>query len=297
MGIRELRTLELPGGKHAVLILHGLGGSPLEVRLMGKLLQRAGFSVTIPVIAGYSAGTACSDWRAWLSEAQRIHGELRARFDTVAVAGLSVGATLALALAGTTPDLHALALWSVALYYDGWAMPWYRWLLRPCYRLGIGRSYAYAERPPYGLKNEKWRARVAQALQSQDLSAVGAARIPAGFLYQSSLLAGFAERRLAHVQSDALVIHAADDETASPRNCMAVYNGVRSTYKRRIFLGDSYHIITMDNERDLVGRETIRFFQQSILRRHPEERLKLVSSARAVVRQQRRRALEHAPLE
>jgi carboxylesterase len=57
-------------------------------------------------------------------------------------------------------------------------------------------------------------------------------------------------------------------------------------------LGDSYHIITMDNERDIVARETIRFFQQSILRRHPEEALKLVSSARALIRLQRRHASE-----
>jgi carboxylesterase len=270
------------------LILHGLAGSPLEVRLMGKLLQRAGFSVSIPTIAGYSAGTTSTSWRAWLAKTAEVHADLRSRYKTVSVAGLSAGATLAVAFA-STQKLDALALWGVTLEYDGWAMPWYRWLFKPCYLLGLGRKYSYREREPFGLKNEKWRARVAEALRTQGLSSVGAASIPADFLYQSMLLAQFAERNLARVTADTLVMHAADDETASPRNAETVYRSIRSEHKRKILLGDSYHIITMDNERDLVARETIRFFQQSIMWTHPDEKLRLVSSARALLRLQRRR--------
>jgi carboxylesterase len=288
-------ALFLPGGPHAALILHGLGGSPLEVRLMGKLLQRAGFSVSIPIIAGYSAGTTGTAWREWLAQTRQIHDGLRARYKTVSVAGLSAGATLALALAMKTVKPDALALWGVTLEYDGWAMPWYRWLFKPCYLLGIGRTYSYGEREPFGLKNEKWRARVAEALRTRGLSSVGAARIPAGFLYQSMRLAQFVERNLGRIAADTLVLHAADDETASPRNAETVYRRIRSEHKRKILLGDSYHIITMDNERDLVARETIRFFQQSIMRSHPEEKLHLVSSARALLRLQRRRAATPVP--
>lgn len=282
--------LFLPGGPHAALLLHGLAGSPLEVRLMGKLLQRAGFSVSIPTIAGYSAGSAGTSWREWVAATAGIYTELRSKYKTVSVAGLSAGATLALAVAmnGTKPD--ALALWGVILEHDGWAMPWYRWIFKPCYLLGIGRSYGYREREPYGLKNEKWRARVAEALRTHGLASIGPARIPANFLYQSMLLAQFVERNLARITADTLVMHAADDETASPRNAETVYGGIRSEHKRKILLGDSYHIITMDNERDLVARETIRFFQQSIMWNHPEEKLHLVSSARALLRLQRRRA-------
>jgi carboxylesterase len=291
----SVASLFLPGGPHAALILHGLAGSPLEVRLMGRLLHRAGFSVSMPTIAGYSAGTAGTSWREWLSKAEQIHGELRSRYKTVSVAGLSVGATLALALAMSAGKSDALALWGVTLDYDGWAIPWYRWLFKPCYLLGVGRKYSYREKEPFGLKNERWRARVAEALRTQELSSIGAARIPAGFLYQSMLLARFAERNLARVAADTLVMHAADDETASPRNAETVYRGIRSGHKRKILLGDSYHIITMDNERDLVARETIRFFQQSIMRKDPQEKLHLVSSARALLRLQRQRAARPIP--
>jgi carboxylesterase len=285
-------SIHLPGGAHAALLLHGLAGSPLEVRFIGKLLQRAGFSVLIPVIPGYSLGEAGAPWQQWLASVEMIHGELSARYKTVCVAGLSAGATLALALGVKRPRIQAIALWSVTLYYDGWAIPWYHWLFKPCYLLGLGQLYGHREKTPFGLKNERWRARVAEAMRNSSFSTAGPARIPGDFLYQSMRLARFAERHAGAVSADTLILHAADDETASPRNAQLVFGTIGAEHKRKILLGDSYHIITMDNERDLVARETIRFFQQSIMRSHPEESMRLVSSARALLRLQRRRALE-----
>lgn len=292
--LNQAVPIELPGGAHAALLLHGLAGSPLEARFIGKLLQRAGFSVFIPIIGGYSMGSPGMDWPRWLVKTEEIYLRLHAQYKTVSVAGLSVGATLGLALAERQPGLLALALWSVTLFHDGWAMPWYRWLFKPGHFLGLGRYYAYREREPYGLKNPRWRARVAEVMRSGKVSVAGPASIPAEFLYQSMALGTYAERNLGRVRADTLVIHAADDETASPKNAEAVYRGISSAHKRKIMLGDSYHIITMDNERDLVARETIRFFQQSIMHHHPEENLQLVSSARALLRLQRRRARENA---
>lgn len=286
----QAAPIELRGGPHAALLLHGLAGSPLEVRFIGKLLHRAGFSVVIPTLAGYSMGTPGTDWPDWVAKTEQIYLRLCSQYKTVSVAGLSVGATLSLALASRQPKLQAVALWGVTLYYDGWAMPWYHWLFKPGHFLGLGKYYAYREKEPYGLKNERWRARVAEAMRSSKVSTAGPASIPAEFLYQSMALGKHVERNLRRVCADTLILHAADDETASPKNAEAVYQGIGAGHRRKIMLGDSYHIITMDNERDLVARETIRFFQQSIMHHHPEENLQLVSSARALLRLQRRRS-------
>ncbi|MET3124890.1 esterase/lipase [Oxalobacteraceae bacterium GrIS 2.11] len=50
-----MKTINLPGGSHAVLVLHGLMGNPLEMRFIGKQLQKAGFSVIVPLIVGYGS--------------------------------------------------------------------------------------------------------------------------------------------------------------------------------------------------------------------------------------------------
>lgn len=262
-------SLRLAGGEHAALIVHGLASSPLEVRFVSRLLQRAGFSVVVPNLPGYSMNEPCRTWEVWLAALEGVFDRLARRYESVCVGGLSLGATLALALAERRRDIRSLALWSVTLDYDGWLIPWYRALLRPCYALGIGRNYVYRERAPFGLKNEKWRGRVASAMEKWQASAAGPATIPAGFLLQATRLGKRAAADLARVAADTIVIHSADDETASPRNAEAVYRGIGSAHKRKILLGDSYHMITMDNERDIVARETIRFFQQSILRTGP----------------------------
>jgi carboxylesterase len=256
----------------------------------------------MPSIGGYSSGSGAGNgangatarseprWKSWLAQTEDLYDSMRARFKSVSVGGLSAGATLALALGIRRPDVLSLAVWAVTLKYDGWAIPWYQGIFRPLYRLGFGRRWAYREREPYGLKNERWRARVAEAMQARRMSMAGPAEIPGKSLYQFMLLSDFVVRDLGKISSDALIVHAADDETASPRNAETVHRGISSAHKRKILLGDSYHMITMDNERDLVARETIRFFQESVLRRYPDEQVRLVSTARALLRLQRRRA-------
>jgi carboxylesterase len=259
-------SLHLAAGEHAALIVHGLASTPLELRFVGRLLHRAGLSVIAPTLSGYSMDQPCGSWQSWLAQLEAVLDKLVSRYRSVCVAGLSLGATLALALAARRGDVRSLALWSVTLEYDGWLMPWYRALLSPCYALGVGRNYVYRERTPYGLKNEKWRARVASAMEKRQSSAAGPAAIPAGFLLQAARLGKHAAAALGEVSCDTIVIHAADDETASPRNAETVYRRIASLHKRKIMLGDSYHMITMDNERELVARETIRFYRQSLLR-------------------------------
>jgi carboxylesterase len=106
--------IDLAGGPHAALLIHGLASSPLEVRFVARLLHRAGFTVRVPVIPGYSMGYEVGEWWDWLLKAERVYAEMRSTFKTVCIAGLSVGATLALALASRHKDLTAQALWSAS---------------------------------------------------------------------------------------------------------------------------------------------------------------------------------------
>ena len=90
-----MRSIELRGGPHAVLALHGLLGNPLEMQFVGKKLQRAGYSVTIPLIPGYgySSGQnqSFSTTRSekWYDEVQRQFDVLKRHHDTVSITGLA----------------------------------------------------------------------------------------------------------------------------------------------------------------------------------------------------------------
>ena len=83
-------------------------------------------------------------------------------------------------------------------------------------------------------------------------------------IYQAMRLIGRVKRSLKSVQAPALVVHAVDDDTASVKSADFVVDHIGSAVVRKIFLGNSYHMVTMDNERDVVARETRDFLRAQI---------------------------------
>ena len=289
-------SLLLEGGPHAVMLIHGLNSTPLEMRFVAKVLHKAGFTVLCPAVPGYSVGGPCTDRAQWIAALLREYDALAARCTSVSVGGLCIGAALSLAVARERPGVNALVLLSITLQYDGWALPWYNFILEPCYRLGIGHNFAYQERTPFGLKNEALRKRISESMRASRQSAVGSAEIPIAFLYQAIRLGREVRAALPRIATDTLIMHAVDDETASPRNAHTVFNEIAAEHKRKLMLGDSYHVICMDNERELVARETVRFIFASLARRQLIDAAgrKLPSTSRALMRTLRRGAAHAA---
>ena len=97
----------LPGGRSGVLLIHGLTGTPTEMRFVAKGLNRNGFTVHGMQLAGH-----CGDeedllktgWRDWYRSVCEAADRLRGEVDHMFVAGLSMGALLALKLAADRPD-------------------------------------------------------------------------------------------------------------------------------------------------------------------------------------------------
>ena len=76
-------------------------------------------------------------------------------------------------------------------------------------------------------------------------------------------LASCVRAQMHGIRYDCLIIHSIDDETSSPRNPRLVASSIASTFLRTIWLDDSYHMITSDNEREIVARETALFLRES----------------------------------
>jgi carboxylesterase len=127
----------------------------------------------------------------------------------------------------------------------------------------LRHHYSYREREPFGIKNPRLRKRVASAM-IKGFSEAGAARLSMNHLYQATRLIRHAVRNIHAVTTPALVMHAIDDETASPKSAQFVVDRIGSSTVRKVFLDNSYHIITMDNDREEVALETGDFFWQSI---------------------------------
>jgi carboxylesterase len=251
------------GSDHAVLLLHGLSSSPLELRFLARFLADEGFATHTPELPGYSAGSGHVPMEQWVSAAVAQFDLLSAQYRHVSICGLSMGATLAAALAHERPAARALVLLSITLSYDGWAIPWYRFLLDYVYYTPLRSRYRYREHEPYGLRNEALRAKIARAMSKNGLSEVGPASIGMPALHEASRLAGLVRKQLKDVTNDCLIIHAIDDETSSPHNARFVGKNIGASFLRTIWLDDSFHMITSDNEREAVARECALFLRES----------------------------------
>jgi carboxylesterase len=248
------RPLMLRAGPVGVLLFHGLASVPAELMFLARGLHRAGYTVQVPVLAGYSFGTGDLPGRerAWGEAALAAFDSLRATCDAVVVGGLCIGAVLALQVAAQRgTQVHGVLALSTTLHYDGWATPWYRRLLPlAAWVPGAGRI-GVRETEPYGVKDERMRAWI-RAQMADGVSDAGAAVLRVDGLLAARRLMRRVRAQLSQVLAPTLVVHARDDDAASPRSACEVVQRVRAPQVQLVLLADSFHMISIDREKHLV---------------------------------------------
>ena len=260
----------LPGNEIGVLLIHGLTGTPVEMRYVGKGLARAGFTVYGAQLAGH-CGTeqdlAATGWRDWAQSALEALDHLRQRVRHVFIGGLSMGAIMALHLAAQRRDkVDGLLLYGPTLKYDGWTIPWYSFLLKILINTPIGKRYTFMEKHPYGIKDERLRKRVVQNMLSGNSADAGLAGLPSFCLKQMWALSDRVEAELPNVQAPSLILHAREDDVASLNNPIKILQGIAGPAEL-VLLNDSYHMITVDRERDQVVKRSIEHISRVIRQR------------------------------
>lgn len=280
------RSFSIGEGRTGFLLIHGLGGTPIELKFVAKGLARRGFRVSCCQLAGHCGNEqdlVATRWQDWYASVSEALDQLRAECDTVVVGGLSMGAVLALHVAARRPnDVQGLALYAPTLWYDGWAMPWYRFMLgfglmTPFGRWIIRRFYRFIETEPYGIKDPAIRAVVVAAMQSGDSTQAGILVTPGHSVIELNRLIRTVKRELPAITTPAMIVQARDDDLSSLKNTeylQAHLGGLVDT----LILNDSYHIVTVDRQRDLLIDASFVF--ASLL----SERIKLQEASEETVR-------------
>lgn len=250
------------GSKTGFLLIHGLTGTPIELRYISNGLSRAGFTVSVPQLAGH-CGTLedlkATTWQDWYQSAEDALLELRKTCDLVIVGGLSMGAVLALRLAAEHPDtVNGNVLFAPTFRFDGWSIPWYAKFFDLVNDTWTADRFLFTEREPYGIKNVRFREFVMNAINSEDSSQAGLPGTPGRSLMQFRQLTKSVNRVLGLVRQPTLVLHPREDDRASLSNVDHLQRrlGGRVT---TVVLEDCYHVITLDQQRDVVLEEAREF--------------------------------------
>jgi carboxylesterase len=244
------------------ILIPGLNGSGLELGQLPRFLEQNGYKVLVPDLDGFLFGTPANDFHGWLTQLHFLIDSMAGKYDSIHLGGISMGATLAIAVASQRSDIGSIILMSPVLKYDGWSVPWYRPLLDLFYFLGA-KTWKYRERPPYGVKNADLQRRISEKFKTAEVSEVGAASITSRHLHEAKGLMSYAKSHLDLIFNRILIIQSVEDDTCSIWSAQEILKKINSELRRVIWLGNSYHIVTIDNEREIVLNECLRFLDQA----------------------------------
>ena len=258
-------SFEYKGGKAAVLLIHGLTGTPTEMRFVGKGLSQAGFSVYGMQLAGH-CGTeedlVRTNWPDWYASVEAAYERIAAQHDVVFAAGLSMGAVMALHLAAQKPGkLKGIGLISTTLKYDGWSIPRLSFLLPLILLTPMGARYRFVENFPYGIKDERLRNRVVANMIEGNSVEAGNLGMTGVSLRQLRALVRVVKKEMPAITTPTLILHASEDDVASRWNADYIEAHVGGP-KKKVLFDNSYHILTVDQERGKVVHEMAEYFSQ-----------------------------------
>ncbi|MDD5238621.1 MAG: alpha/beta hydrolase, partial [Candidatus Omnitrophica bacterium] len=122
---------------------------------------------------------------------------------------------------------------------------------------------------PYGLKDESMREVIGRFYKnakanefSKKTLLFGSPFFPLACLYQHSLFAEAMKKEIPFVNNPILILHSEEDDMVSIRNARYLLNHIGSREKSLVALDDSYHMITIDKQKDKVIQETINFLDK-----------------------------------
>ncbi|HEY7873889.1 MAG TPA: alpha/beta fold hydrolase [Actinomycetota bacterium] len=246
----EVRILEgaeefrLGEGSVGALLVHGFTGSPQGMRELGEYLAERGIAVVGPRLPGH--GTTWQDLNSrtgkeWAEAVELGFHEIAAEREEVFVVALSFGAALAFDLAARYPSevsgIVTLAGFLFSKDPRRFASPVIKRLVRSI--PGVGNDIA----DPEGRE-------------------IAYDRIPTSATHEMLRCLRRARVGLPSIACPVLVIHSRNDHTVHPSNAQYIYDTVASEDKELVWLERSYHVVTLDYEREDVFERTYRFIKE-----------------------------------
>jgi carboxylesterase len=241
--MKDAEPFFFPGNDIGVLVCHGFTGSTQSMRYLGRHLGNAGYTVMAPRLKGHGttvqdmARTTASDW---IESVDAALSTLRATCSRIFMVGLSMGGTLTLytaakhadAISGAisinaplqinSPDLAGLALDRQAPDLIG----------------GIGSD-----------------------LKDPNVKELAYEQVPVPALRQIYALAAVTRDLLPSIRCPVMVMHSRDDHLAHPLNASLIFQGVGSSRIDMRWLENSFHVATIDYDKDLICRSTEEFIE------------------------------------
>ncbi len=241
-GCEPWSTAPADGGPHGALVLHGFTGNPQSMRGLAEAFNAAGFSVEMPLLPGH--GTSVEDmrdmgWADLSAAAEEAYLALAAQVNggRVVVAGLSMGGSLTLWLATRHPEIAGIVCVNPVVQVDAEMVDGIRQMVDG----GLDRIPAIGG----DVADPEQREKAYDATPLRPLlSLAGAAAETSGDLVK--------------VTCPVLLLNSPQDHVVDPSNSDIVAERVSGPVER-VILERSYHVATLDYDKELIFARSIEF--------------------------------------
>ena len=242
-------AFSLPGAGVSALLIHGLTGTPYDMRYLGERLSAAEIRAHGVRLAGHArpaeelGATRHADWYESVVEGFEY---LRTRGDPIVVVGLSMGAMLAARLAGDQGEAVAgLVMLAPSLYL----------------RRSVGLAIRLAAALP-SFTSLVYLRKTSSDIHDNAARSVhpSTSFMPIASMLELRELQMVVRPRIRRVMQPALVIHSRRDHTCPMgANVDFLMAHLGSAEKRAVILDESYHVISVDSEKERVAAEVVQF--------------------------------------
>ena len=206
------------------------------MRLLGEALAAGGFTVAVPRLEGH--GTSMQDHarstaRGWISSIEEDLAWLEERTESVFFAGLSMGGMFSLYFAAIRPDLIRGIVPINACVYLG----------NPATVPGVGSD-----------------------TKAEGIEELVYPEVPIPPVKEFMAIMRVTDDLLPAVTAPALIFQSTEDHVVPPENGPHILEKLGSTDKELVWLENSYHVATLDNDKDLIAERTMRFVREHVAR-------------------------------
>lgn len=228
------------GGKRAVLLLHGFTGNSSDVRMLGRFLEKKGYTCYAPHYKGHGVPpeelvtTGPTDW--W-KDVMMGYNLLKSRgYDEIAVAGLSLGGVFSLKLGYTVP-IKGIVPMCAPMYIKS-------------------EEVMYEEVLKYARQFKKYEGKTPEEIEKE----------MKGFAPMDTLRA--LQNLIADVRDHVNLIYAPTfvaqarlDEIINTESANIIFNSVESPNKMIKWYEESGHVITLGIERNKLHEDVHHFLE------------------------------------
>ena len=242
MRITTPKPFFFQAGKRAVLLLHGFTGNSSDVRMLGRFLEKNGYTSLAPHYKGHGVPpeelleTGPQDW--W-KDVIRAYDRLKAEgYDEIAVAGLSLGGIFSLKLGYTVPVKGIVTMCSpmtmrtTDLMFEG--------------VLKYARDYKR-----YEGKSAQQIEEEVEAIRQRPMQTLGELR---EFVYN-------VREKVDHIYAPLLVTQGKKDTVIDINSANYIYEQAESIDKDIKWYEYSGHVITLDSEKEQLHADILNFLE------------------------------------